>query len=147
MAKRFTFKLQKVLDYRQQLEDKALIEMGRAQAAYDQESQRLADLEEKLRLHIAKGYGQKGISEGDIWLWRQYKDALDMDVAAARQEVHRLALLLQQCRQQVAEKAKDRKLLEKLKEKQAQQYYEEQQQAEQKENDEMAALRFKNEIK
>ena len=128
------------------MEDKALIEVGRAQTTYETEAARLAELEDKLRQHLERGYSHAGVSEGDIWLWRQYKDALDMDINASRMEVQRLAQLLQECRKVAAEKAKDRKLLEKLKEKQAKEYYEEQQQTEQKENDEMAAIRFKNEV-
>lgn len=79
----------------------------------------------------------------EMWLWRQYDDALQMDLSNAVSRMKQLALNLQKCRTEAVKKSKERKLLEKLKENQAKKYHEEENLKEQKEYDEMATIRFK----
>jgi len=143
MAKGFAFKLEKVLDYRGQLEEQARGELAKAQRAYDAQSAAVDDLGVRLREHLAAGEEARR-SVNEMWLWRQYKEALQQDLARERAVLQTLELKLHQRRLEAVERSKDRKLLEKLKETQARKYHEEASAREEKENDEMAALRHKS---
>lgn len=142
MARTFSFKLERILDLRAQLEDQARMMLARAQAAHDEQEKNLARLRETLRQHMEK-QRQARRSSGDLWLWENYRKALENDVAEAQVRLRELALNLQKARKEALDRSRDRKLLEKLKETQARKHDEEENMREQKENDEMATLRRK----
>jgi flagellar FliJ protein len=144
MAKPFSFRLQKVLDYRQQREDQARLALAHAKAAHEAQERAVADVEARLAEHMARGFGENP-TQGDIWLWNQYREALGLDLAAAKAELARLALILQNCRQEAVLRSREKKLLEKLKDRQAKKHHVAANLAEQKEYDEMATLRHKRE--
>ncbi len=137
----FRFKLEKVLDYRGQLEDQAKGALARAKAVHGEQEALVKDVEGRLEAHRAKQQ-EATKSPGDMWLWRQYKDALETDLAVARGRLRELALMLHKAREEAVRRSRDRKLLEKLKENQARKHYEEENLREQKENDEMATIRY-----
>lgn len=141
MPRPFHFKLDKVLDYREQLEEQAKGELARAKAVRDAQADKLADLEARLAAHLA-GEAESCKSANDMWLWRQYKDALSQDVSIARVDLNSLELKLQRCRREAVERSKDKKLLEKLKQTQAKRHHDQENAREEKENDEMATIRF-----
>ncbi|MBG0790656.1 MAG: flagellar export protein FliJ [Desulfovibrionaceae bacterium] len=141
MVKPFTFKLEKVLGYREQLEEQAKAALLRAKAARDAQAEKVADMEARLTEHLA-GEGASRKSANDMWLWRQYREALEQDISVARLTLNQLELKLQRCRAQAVERSKDKKLLEKLKTTQARKHHEEESAREEKENDEMATLRY-----
>ncbi|WP_207264157.1 flagellar export protein FliJ [Desulfovibrio sp. Huiquan2017] len=141
MAKPFHFKLDKVLDYREQLEEQAKAALARAKAARDAQAEKLAGLEARLAAHLAN-QAASSASANDMWLWRQYKDALSQDLSVARVELNGLELKLQRCRTEAVERSKDKKLLEKLKQTQAKRHHDQENAREEKENDEMATIRF-----
>ena len=140
MAKPFQFRLDKVLDYRRQLEDQAKLDMAEAQRLHDLQSARTLEVENALKRHVRAGFA-KDATPGDLWLWRHYKEALEQDLSVARMELAKLALKLQKCRQDLVQRSKERKLLETLKDKQAKRHTHEEGLREQKEYDELAALR------
>ncbi|MGE4505676.1 MAG: flagellar export protein FliJ [Desulfovibrionaceae bacterium] len=140
MAKPFAFKLEKVLEFRRVQEDEAVAALARAQMVHDAKKAEADNLAAKLQVHSAQGL-QKNPSTQELWLWRQYKTALEQDLSAARAALAALALKLQKCRQDALERSRDRKLLEKLKETQAARHEHEQYLKEQKEFDELAAIR------
>ncbi|MBU1249260.1 MAG: flagellar export protein FliJ [Proteobacteria bacterium] len=142
MPKPFVFKLDRVLDYRHQLEDEAVALLAQAQAAHDDQRKVVDALAATLKHHLKHGLKKEGTAD-DIWLWRQYKDGLEQDLSRAKAELASLALKLQKCRQDAVKRSKDRQLLDKLKDKQATRYHHEQSLKEQKENDESSALRHK----
>lgn len=142
MAKPFVFRLEKVLEYRRQLEDQARMALAQAKAAHDAQQQVLADIEASLAAHLAKGFGDAA-TQADIWLWMRYREALERDVAAAVVELDRLASILQTRRQEAVLRSRDRKLLEKLKDRQARKHHVAENLDEQKEYDEMATIRYK----
>ncbi|MCM0754729.1 flagellar export protein FliJ [Desulfovibrio aminophilus] len=137
----FVFKLEKVLDYRTQLEEQAKLDLARAIAEHARGERAAAELEARLAEHLRRGVGQGASSVNEIWLWRQYRQALEQDLIMAKAELARLALKLQRARQDAVSRSKDRKLLEKLKEQQARKHHEEQALREAKETEEMAVLR------
>ncbi|WP_147822325.1 flagellar export protein FliJ [Salidesulfovibrio onnuriiensis] len=139
--KPFRFKLEKVLDYRGQLEDQAKAALSRAKAAHDEQEALVQDIAARFEAHKAKQL-EATKSPGDMWLWRQYRNALETDLAAARVRLRELALMLHKVREEAVRRSRDRKLLEKLKENQARKHYAEENLREQKENDEMATIRY-----
>lgn len=141
MGKSFAFKLEKVLDYREQLEEQAKAELAQAKTVRDAQAARLADLESRLADHMTKLEASRKTAN-DMWLWRQYKEALEQDISVARLKLNSLELNLQRCRAQAVERSKDKKLLEKLKSTQAKKHHEEESAREEKENDEMATIRY-----
>jgi len=140
MAKPFSFKLEKVLDYRAQLEEQAKGELAKAQRVRDAQAAAVAGLEARFAEHRAREVESRK-SVNDMWLWRQYNEALQKDLARERSVLQTLESKLQKRREEAVERSKDRKLLEKLKETQARKYNEEASAREAKENDEMAAIR------
>ena len=142
MPKPFRFKLEKVLDYRGQLEEQAKAELVKAQADYDAQTAVVNDLRARQAAHQAKERESQK-SANDMWLWRQYKVALEQDMGRAEYRLSELELNLHRKRQVAVERSKERKLLEKLKETQARKYHEEASAREEKENDEMAAIRHR----
>jgi flagellar FliJ protein len=144
MARPFSFKLQKVLDYRGLLEEQAKGALARAQAERDGQAARLADLEDRHKAHLAKA-AESGRSANDMWLWRQYRDALEQDISRERLTLSQLEHKLHKCRQETVERSKEKKLLEKLKETQARKHNAHETAREAKENDEMATLRYEHE--
>ena len=143
MAKQFTFKLDKVLDYREQLEEQAKADLLKAKVARDAQAAKMADMEARLATHMVEE-GKSRASANDMWLWRQYKEALEQDISIARLKLNSLELNLQRCRAQAVERSKDKKLLEKLKSTQAKKHHEEESAREEKENDEMATIRYES---
>ncbi|QJB55604.1 flagellar export protein FliJ [Pseudodesulfovibrio sp. zrk46] len=143
MSKPFHFKLEKVLDYRGQLEEQAKSALAAAQAAYNTQLEQVRTIEANMAAHMAK-QEESQKSPNDMWLWRQYKEALEIDLSKAQMELNKLELNLQQKRNEAVERSKDRKLLEKLKETQAKKHHEEESAREEKENDEMATIRYES---
>lgn len=142
MPKPYVFKLEKVLDFRKQIEEQARLALAEAHRLHDEQKKVVQEIEQKKINHQKKEYAK--LSANDLWLWRQYDEALSRDLHSAQNRLKQLALNLQRCRIEAVQKSKDRKLLEKLKENQAKKYYEEENLKEQKEYDEMATLRFKS---
>jgi len=144
MPKPFVFRLEKVLEYRRQLEDQARMALAQAQARHDAQEAVLEDLRQRQAEHVAKGFGDHA-TQADIWLFLRYREALDQDISAAAIELQRLALILHNCRQEAVLRSREKKLLEKLKDRQARKHHVAENLSEQKEFDEMATLRYKSE--
>jgi len=138
----FKFRLQRVLDYRTQLEEQAKIALAKARHEQQAQADVLADLKKRLEVHETKLYAEKELTVDDIWLWRLYKDRLQFDIKAAESRLLKLAKKVSRCRRELVAKSKDRKLLEKLKTNQAVKFRVEENLKEQSESDEMATLRY-----
>lgn len=143
MAKPFSFKLERVLDYRGQLEEQAKARLASARAVRDAQREVVEDLRGRYQTHMSKE-AESHKSANDMWLWRQYKEALEQDSVREEAVLRQLELKLQQRRQEAVERSRDKKLLEKLKENQAKKYHDEASAREEKENDEMAAIRYES---
>ncbi|NDV25891.1 flagellar export protein FliJ [Desulfovibrio sp. JC010] len=143
MAKPFVFKLEKVLEFREQAEEQAKLALAEALRLHQEAKKKLWAVEELVVAH--RKTRSENRTADEVWLWQQYDMALQEDLVAAQNRLKQLALNLQKCRAEAVKKSKDRKLLEKLKENQAKKYHEEESLKEQKEYDEMATIRFKPE--
>lgn len=139
----FRFRLQQVLQYREQLKDRARVEFARVQAELSREQERATRLqamlvEQEARLRVAAVTDQ-----GEHWLLEHFIRGLREDLSSTLLRVRLLAQSAEEARQMLTLRAKEHRVLEKLKEKQAQRYAQEERWKEQKSYDETAALRFK----
>ncbi len=142
MAKRFTFRLEKVLAYRQQCEDQAQMALAEASSRYRKQGEKLTGLKEEFEAARAALAGKKEVTQNDFWLWGNYKLGMEQAIANAELLLRQLGQEVVRCRENVIKRSKDRKILEKFKENQATLYEQQQKQHEQKELDEMSQLRL-----
>jgi flagellar FliJ protein len=140
--KPFKFRLEKVLEYRRQLEEQAKMELAKILRERDLLRARVKDLELRNDELDARMTEAKSMTSAELWLWRTYKERLTGELEEARFAVSRIEIEVARCRRQAVERAKERKLLEKLKSTQAVKYAREQNLREQKEFDEMATIRY-----
>ncbi|WP_045215567.1 flagellar export protein FliJ [Desulfonatronovibrio magnus] len=143
MRKEFIFNLQKILDFRVSLEEKAQQALARARQQYQEQNYVLDNLRYELSQAKQELQSKKDVSQGDIWLWNQYIDRLNFDISHAEVILQKIAKELTLKRKNLLEKSKEKKIIEKLKVNQKMKFNHEQEKAEQKEFDEMAVVRFK----
>lgn len=143
MPRAFRFNLQKVLDYRIQLEDQAKLELAKAQRALQAQSEAARALVRALAGHEQARTERPSLSAAEMWLWLAYKDRLVADLAAAREAEAKLVQDVRVRRARLVECAKERKLLEKLKQNQGKRHELEESRIEQAQYDEMATLRYR----
>lgn len=145
MPRAFHFSLQKVLDFRIQLEEQSKQALAKAQNSYQAQVQVVQKLREDLAAHEQAMYGSTGDdapSSQELWLWRNYSERLQEDLQAQEQIVLQRARELNKVRRELVNRSKDRKLLEKLKQNQMIRHVKEEEKREQNELDEMATLRY-----
>ena len=142
MTKPFKFKLQKVLEYRTQLEDQAKMALAKAQMEFQAQVELVEGIRAEQARHEQSLADREHMSSGEIYLFRVYKERLRVDLYRAEKIQQELAQVVSKCRKVVINAAKERKLLEKFKTNQAQKYFKEQQAKEQDQFDEMATLRY-----
>lgn len=114
----FRFKLEKILDYRGVLEEKAKQAFAEAKRVYAVEERRMLDLREALRAS-AERLCAGGLSVDELWLERRFGERLKTDLEQSEARLMELARGVNRARLAMVERSKDRKLLEKLKENQA----------------------------
>lgn len=138
----FRFNMQKVLDYREQLEEEAKVALARAREELRKGQKRLDSLLAELAEAEAKSTEQM-LNSAELWLHDQYLKGLRADVKEASLQVRMLEQMAEEARKTLAARAMDRKLLEKLKERRKTQYIKTEQKQEQYFNDEIATIRYK----
>ena len=144
MAKPFSFKLQSVLEYRGQMEDQAKLVLAESKRRYTSQVSLVKNIETRIDETEAEYRSRVELSAAEVWLWQAGRESLNRDLDEAQVTLQQLAKELQQARSHAIERSKERKLLEKLKDNQAEQHVKEDALAQQKELDETAALRFKH---
>lgn len=137
----FKFKLQKVLDYRKQLEEQAMQALAEARQAEEREKERLHFL--NLELAAQRINLHSSIAEAaERWLIAGYINALQEDIKTAERVLELLAEEISRRQAELLQKARDRQLLDKLKDKDAMHYKHEEKLKEQRDNDETATIRY-----
>lgn len=143
MPRPFKFKLEKILDYRGQVEDQARMAVAKAQQQYQEHVRHMDRLRAALTEHENSLNHMKNPKEGDLWLWRNYRDRMLEDIWKAEDVLKYYAKVLALARERLVAAAKDKKIMVKLKERQSAIYFEEEAKKEQGEFDEMATIRYK----
>ena len=141
MTRPYRFPLDRVLDYRQQLEDQAKLQVARARLAYTEQVERVQAVRRDIEAHEAALSADKEPSADEMWLWRLYRDRLAQDLQEAEQRMLTLAQELSRRQREAVSRAKDRKILDKLKTNQKLRHVQEEQRREQNEFDEIATVR------
>ncbi len=139
----FHFKMQKVLDYREQLEEEAKVDLAHKQKLLEEARELFERLRAELRQSEDRLFESALVPQQERWLLEQYVKGLKGDVAQAALQARMQEQLVDEARKLLAARAIERKLLDKLKERQKQQYLREEQLKEQRVNDETATLRYK----
>lgn len=137
----FKFKMQKVLDYRRQLEEEAKVKLANAQANLRQCQERLQALLATLEEANAKSC--EVMQSAERWLHDQYVKGLRADHATLALQERMLAQIAEEARRHLATCAVDRKMLDKLKERQKIQHVRAELKQELNFNDEIATIRHK----
>lgn len=138
----FRFSLQKVLDYREQLEEEAKNRFALVQRQYREAREQLAALSSELKTQEERLYGQVVDNAGERWLLESFIKGLRADVESSTARVSNLQMMRDEMRKVLATRSMDRKLLEKLKERKRRQYLLDERLKEQRFNDEIATLRY-----
>lgn len=138
----FQFNMQKILDYRELMEEEARGKLAKAENDLRKGREKLGELKKELERARAEVSGKLLQSE-ERWLQDQYEKGLAEDIRQAEMNALILAQLVEEARKILAARALDRKVLEKLKERQKIQFLRAEQKQEQNFNDEIATIRFK----
>ena len=138
----FHFNLQKVLDFRIQKEEEAKVALARAEAQVREGEEILAKLKDEYKKAEAVSFG-KIMQSGERWLQDQYIKGLKSDISQAALQLRFYRQIAEEARKALAARAMERKLLDKLKEKQKIQFIKAEQKQEQNFNDEIATIRYK----
>lgn len=146
MPRPFRFNLERILDLREQLEERARMELAKAITAVLAQEKAVANLERELAARDAAAAQKTTVTPAELWLWRTYRERLVQDIAAARGKLGQLVEARECCRRTAVTRSKDRKLLDKLKSNKAKRHAQEESLAEQKENDEMASVRYQSPV-
>ncbi|OLN24394.1 Flagellar protein FliJ [Desulfovibrio sp. DV] len=142
MAKPFRFNLERVLDVRTQLEERAKMELGKAMAACTQKEQQIHRLENEKNARESSMSQKAVVTPEELWLWQAYRTRLVDDIRLAHVQLAELVEVRERCRRTLVTRAKDKKLLDKLKSNKAERHAQEERLAEQNENDDMASIRY-----
>ncbi len=145
--KQFEFRLQKVMETthaREELQKKelalALAEVERNEAMLERMLDKLAE-----ELEAFSGRGKSGaIRVSQMMQYANYSDKMLGEINSQRQEIVKLAELVEGHRRRLLEITKDKKILERLKEKRFEEYRRKLRQVEQKFMDELSARNFHN---
>ncbi len=142
MARPFIFKLEKILEYRNQLEDQAKLALSKARQDMLEQAERVEALGRELDACLAAMSRIKQMTQAELWLWSGWRKRLELDKKQGQAKLAELKRLVEERRIDLVAKSKDRKLLEKLRAKQAEKHGQEEQRKEQNAFDETATLRY-----
>lgn len=139
----FRFSLQQVLEYREQLKEQAQVAFARAQAELLREQKNADELRQILTTQEERLFSADLTDQGERWLLENYVKGVRTDLNETLLRVRQLTAVTEETRQELARCAKEHKILDKLKSRQAERYRHDMQIQEQKSYDETAAIRFK----
>ena len=139
----FRFNMQKVLDYRGQLEEEAKVRLAEAQRRHAEAQCRLESLEAALCEARDKARDIMLKDAAERWLHEGYVKGLSADVGFASLQTRLAAGAVDEARKLLVERAVDKKMLDRLKTRKSRQHMHEELMKEQRANDEIATLRYK----
>ncbi len=137
----FKFGMQKILDYREQLEEEAKVRLAKAQALLLREQERITGMQAQLIQMENELYENLTMDAATRWLTENYAKGLRADIAQSYMRLRQLQEAKEQSRELMLLRSKERKVLDKLKEKQKERHFAAEKEYERKTNDETATLR------
>lgn len=139
----FKFSLQQVLAYRGQLKEQAQVSLARVQTELSREQQRAKELREFIESSENRLYTLSLNDQAERWLLEHFVKGLRADEAGTHQRIRLLMAERDEAQKELALRAREEKVLDKLKEKQAERFAAEERLKEMRTYDETAAIRFK----
>jgi flagellar FliJ protein len=138
----FKFSLEQVLRYRKRLEEQAMQAFARAAEARDKRLREKEECEAAVAQAREKLADPALLDADERWLITGYITALTHDIARARADLAALEENLDRARADLTRKAQEKKLLERLGEKQANRHRLAENHKEQQNYDDIATIRF-----
>ncbi len=135
----FKFSLEQVLKYRSQLEQEAKIQFAQMENERMREERRLEAIIQSLEKEQYRLANLKADEIEQRWVIENFIKGLRHDLVESQKYLQVWTKKAEQAREVLTEKARDKKMLEKLKEKQGQRYVEDEKHKEQKFFDEIIA--------
>ena len=129
--------------YRKQLEEQAMQVLARVTARRDALKKRIAALQQDLAEQRIRLSRAEALDAGERWLVKNYASALEQDLRNTRVALEEAENNVDRRRTELVQKARDRELLDTLKEKQTARHLQLERQQEQRSHDETATLRYK----
>ena len=139
----FRFRLEQVRVYRKQLEEQAMQALTQAIVHRDALKKRIAALQQAIAEQHARLSRAEALEAAERWLAQNYAAGLKEDLHNARLALEEAENAVDRRRADLIQKAKERGLLDTLKEKQAARHLQLERQQEQHSHDETATLRYK----
>lgn len=141
--KKFAFALQPVLDHRKRIEDEKQLVVAQRKRALDDAERELERLNEEFRLHAAMLRDKhKKLETRELQSIYAHLQFLDRCIVAQIRIVAERRVALDRARAELLEASREKKVVEKLKERRREAYAIEEQRVEQKELDDGNARRF-----
>lgn len=140
----YRFSLESVLEVRSNDEKNVLEEFVRVQNSLVEEENKRERLEKELKLFLRKNISNKNIQ--DFIMRNHYKSDLEDRIRLQDMTIDRKKIELEEVRVELQEAQKDKKIIEKLKEKDLDEYKTEISKKSQDEIDEFGVLRYKNQL-
>jgi len=142
MAK-FIFKLQSVLNLRKQKEDSIKNELAAAMRKLEAEKRKLSELENALEDTVREfNKKAKKATVHELIKFNGYLSLLNSRIKSQKENVNNAAKYVDKVREELVKAMKDRKILEKLKDRQYEDFLLEQKKLEQKTNDEIVSFNY-----
>ena len=146
--KKFTFRLQVVLDIKEKLLEEKLLELAKVQRGLQEAVQKQKELEGyQLEINNALLNVFQSGNDLDLMEVQRYKDFINkliVDISNQKVIIQNVQKLLEIKRKEVNEVLKEKKVLEKLKENQKKKYYQELEQNTRKELDDITSSRYRS---
>ncbi|MCD6317719.1 flagellar export protein FliJ [Candidatus Aerophobetes bacterium] len=143
--KKFTFPLQSLLDYRQRKENRLKKELSEIKKEWEKEREILEKFQinkKKCEQELREKRESKEINISLILLYQSHLDRIINQIAKQKRKVADISLKLKNKRKQIIEASKERKIVEKLREKKWLKFTEAIEKAEQHFIDEIALAKF-----
>jgi flagellar protein FliJ len=142
-VKKFAFALQPVLDHRKRIEDEKQLVVAQRQRALDEAERELARLNDEFRRHAATLRDKhKELEVRELQSIYAHLQFLDRCTVAQIRIVAERRVALDRARTELLEASKEKKVVEKLKERRREAFVLEEQRVEQKELDDSNARRY-----
>jgi flagellar FliJ protein len=138
----YKFSMEKILGWREDIEKSKMEKFARAQNELNQEKLILSNLLKEYENLKAKASKYKTVNE--LKQYQLYKYVLEERIEMQEQLIEQKTKELEEKRLDLIKAQKDRKIMEKLKEKDYENYKEEEKLNEQKFLDEMSVMKYKN---
>ncbi len=142
--RKFNFRLEKILRYKEQLEEDKKMRLASTQAELAKEQQKLiAIIETRNRYFTKYGVKKKGkVNVSQLIISKRYLDKLARDIQVQNKSVNEAEKHVSEAQQKLIEAAKERKKYEKLKTKYKDNYNKEMMRQEAIELDEFGSRKF-----